>query len=105
MKGRNLLKKNEFYITVIIIVLACIIQVISGQFFTSNNLVDLLRSMIVPGMMAAGLFMVIVSGNIDVSFPYTAMLCMFAVTKWFLLLIIREKTILDVFEKKMKNTL
>ena len=25
MKGRNLLKKNEFYITVIIIVLACII--------------------------------------------------------------------------------
>ena len=44
MKGRNLLKKNEFYITVIIIVLACIIQVISGQFFTSNNLVDLLRS-------------------------------------------------------------
>ena len=83
MKGRNLLKKNEFYITVIIIVLACIIQVISGQFFTSNNLVDLLRSMIVPGMMAAGLFMVIVSGNIDVSFPYTARLCMFAVTKWF----------------------
>ena len=83
MKGRNLLKKNEFYITVIIIVLACIIQVISGQFFTSNNLVDLLRGMIVPGMMAAGLFMVIVSGNIDVSFPYTAMLCMFAVTKWF----------------------
>ena len=83
MKGRNLLKKNEFYITVIITVLACIIQVISGQFFTSNNLVDLLRSMIVPGMMAAGLFMVIVSGNIDVSFPYTAMLCMFAVTKWF----------------------
>ena len=83
MKGRNLLKKNEFYITVIIIVLACIIQVISGQFFTSNNLVDLLRSRIVPGMMAAGLFMVIVSGNIDVSFPYTAMLCMFAVTKWF----------------------
>ena len=83
MKGRNLLKKNEFYITVSIIVLACIIQVISGQFFTSNNLVDLLRSMIVPGMMAAGLFMVIVSGNIDVSFPYTAMLCMFAVTKWF----------------------
>ena len=62
MKGRNLLKKNEFYITVIIIVLACIIQVISGQFFTSNNLVDLLRSMIVPGMMAAGLFMVIVGG-------------------------------------------
>lgn len=55
----------------------------SGQFFTPNNLVDLLRSLIVPGMMAAGLFMVIASGNIDVSFPYTAMLCMFSVTKLF----------------------
>ena len=83
MKGKNLLKKNEFYIVIIIAVLACIIQIISGQVFTSNNIVDLLRSMIVPGMMAAGLFMVIVSGNIDVSFPYTAMLCMFAITKWF----------------------
>lgn len=42
-----------------------------------------MRSLIVPGMMAAGLFMVIASGNIDVSFPYTAMLCMFSVTKLF----------------------
>lgn len=83
MKLKNLTKRNEFYILIIIVVLACVIQAISGQFFTSNNLVDLLRSMIVPGMLAAGLFMVIVSGNIDVSFPYTAMLCMFAITKLF----------------------
>lgn len=83
MKLINLAKKNEFYVLIIIIVLACIIQAISGQFFTSNNIVDLLRSMIVPGMLAAGLFMVIVSGNIDVSFPYTAMLCMFVITKIF----------------------
>lgn len=83
MRWKNILKKNEFYILIIIVALAIVIQIISNQFFTSNNLVDLLRSMIVPGMLAAGLFMVIVSGNIDVSFPYTAMLCMFAVTKWF----------------------
>ncbi len=83
MNFKGLLKRNEFYISIIIIVLSLIIQVISGQFFTSNNLVDLFRSLIVPGMLAAGLFMVIVSGNIDVSFPYTAMLCMFFVTKLF----------------------
>ena len=83
MKIQRLLKRNEFYVALIIIILSLIIQAISGQFFTANNLVDLTRSLIVPGMMAAGLFMVIVSGNIDVSFPYTAMLCMFAVTKLF----------------------
>lgn len=76
-------KRNEFLVTVVIIALAMIIQLKSNQFFTSNNLVDLVRSLIVPGIMAAGLLMVIASGNIDVSFPYTAMLCMFFVTKLF----------------------
>lgn len=80
---RKILKCNEFYVGIIIVILIGIIQIKSGQFFTANNLVDLVRSLIVPGMMAAGLLMVIASGNIDVSFPYTAMLCMFAVTKLF----------------------
>lgn len=79
----RMLKRNEFYVVLIIIALSIIIQLKSGQFFTANNLVDLARSMIVPGIMAAGLLMVIASGNIDVSFPYTGMLCMFFVTKLF----------------------
>lgn len=83
MKMKKFLKRNEFYIILIIIALSLIIQITSGQFFTANNLVDLARSLIVPGMMASGLFMVIASGNIDVSFPYTAMLCMFFITKLF----------------------
>lgn len=83
MTVKKLIKKNEFFIILIIFILSLVIQIKSGQFFTANNMVDLIRSLIVPGMMAAGLFMVIASGNIDVSFPYTAMLCMFAVTKWF----------------------
>lgn len=80
---KTLLRRSEFYVTLIIIALSFIIQAKSGQFFTANNLVDLVRSLIVPGMMAAGLLMVIASGNIDVSFPYNAMLCMFFVTKLF----------------------
>lgn len=83
MKAKRLLKQNEFYVAVIIVALSVAIHLTSGQFFTANNLVDLVRSLIVPGMMASGLFMVIASGNIDVSFPYTAMLCMFSVTKLF----------------------
>jgi len=73
MNMKKLLKRNEFYVILIIVVLSLLIQMKSGQFFTANNIVDLVRSLIVPGMMAAGLFMVIASGNIDVSFPYTAM--------------------------------
>ena len=80
---RKILKRNEFIVAVVIVVLALLIHAKSGQFFTSNNLVDLARSIIVPGIMAAGLLMVIASGNIDVSFPYTAMLCMFFITDTF----------------------
>ena len=69
MNAKKLLKHNEFYVAVIIIALSFVIHMTSGQFFTANNLVDLVRSLIVPGMMASGLFMVIASGNIDVSFP------------------------------------
>lgn len=83
MKWKKILKRNEFYIVLIILALSILIEIKSGQFFTANNLVDLARSLIVPGMMACGLLMVIASGNIDVSFPYTAMLCMFSVTKLF----------------------
>ena len=67
MNMKKLLKRNEFYVILIIVVLSLLIQMKSGQFFTANNIVDLVRSLIVPGMMAAGLFMVIASGNIDVS--------------------------------------
>ena len=66
MNMKKLLKRNEFYVILIIVVLSLLIQIKSGQFFTANNIVDLVRSLIVPGMMAAGLFMVIASGNIDV---------------------------------------
>lgn len=83
MNIKKLTKRNEFYVLLIIVALSLIIQVTSGQFFTANNIVDLVRSLIVPGMMASGLLMVIASGNIDVSFPYTAMLCMFFITKLF----------------------
>lgn len=83
MKGKKVFKRNEFYVAMTIILLSVIIHTKSGQFFTSNNIVDLLRSIIVPGMLACGLMMVIASGNIDISFPAIAMLSMFSVTKLF----------------------
>lgn len=80
MKLKKLKSRNEIFAILILILFSLLIQFKSGQFFTPNNLVDMARSIIVPGIMACGLLMVIASGNIDVSFPYVAMLCMFLIT-------------------------
>ena len=77
MKMKNLLKRNEFYVGVILLVLCLVIQFKSGQFFTGNNMVDLARAMIIPGMLTMGVMMEIISGGIDVSFPSIAMLSMY----------------------------
>ncbi len=73
-KIKKVVKQTEFYILCIIIVFAVIIQIRSGQFFTSNNLMDLVRSMIVPGIYALCALLSFVSTGADVSFPLIAAL-------------------------------
>ncbi len=83
MKKRitRLLHSNEPYIFMIIIFLGVLVQIRSGQFFTGNNIVDLLSALIVPGLFALGEFMSLISGGIDVSFPALASLSTYAATK------------------------
>lgn len=83
-KLKRLTRKSEFYTFLIIVVLAIAIEIASGQFFTTNNFVDILSAMIVPGLFAIGEFMVLVSGGIDVSFPAAASLTVYATTKYLL---------------------
>ena len=78
----KIFRANEFYVFLVIVVIAIIIQARSGQFFTANNLVDLANAMVVPGLFAVGTFMVLVSGGIDVSFPALASLAVYAVTRY-----------------------
>lgn len=77
---KKLLKRNEFYVSVVIILLIGLIQAKSGQFFTANNLVDLARSCILPGILTLGIMIEIIAHSIDVSFPAIAMLTMYTVT-------------------------
>ncbi len=49
VKTNKLLKQNETYIFLIILALSFLIQIRSGQFYTSNNIVDIMSAMIVPG--------------------------------------------------------
>lgn len=78
---RRLATKNEPYVFLILLVLAVVIEIRSGQFFTANNFVDIASAMVVPGIFAIGAFMVLLSGGIDVSFPALASLSAFATTK------------------------
>ncbi len=78
---RKVVGRSEFYISLVFIALCLLIQVRSGQFFTPNNIVDLISAMVVPGVFAIGEFMVIVSGGFDVSFPALASLSAYATTK------------------------
>lgn len=81
---KKILKRNEIYIFLIIFALSLLIQIRSGQFYTPNNIVDIMSAMVVPGIFAIGAFLVILSGGIDVSFPALAALASYAVTKFFL---------------------
>jgi len=78
---KKLVSRHETYISMVIVLLAFLIQLRSGQFFTPNNLVDLASALVVPGLFAIGAFMVIASGGIDVSFPALASLSIYATTK------------------------
>ena len=69
--------RSEPYVLAAIILLGILIQARSGQFFTGNNLVDLVRAVIVPALLSVGCMMVIVSGGIDVSFTAVAALAMY----------------------------
>ncbi|GAB3815374.1 ABC transporter permease [Tessaracoccus terricola] len=76
----KLVRSNEFYLLLVILVVAAIIEVRSGQFFSITNLVNLANAMVVPGLFAVGTYMVLVSGGIDVSFPALASLAVYALT-------------------------
>ncbi|MCP1102693.1 simple sugar transport system permease protein [Aequitasia blattaphilus] len=77
---KKLKKQTEFYVFLIIIALAVFIQIRSGLFFTNNNLVDLLRSMIVPSIYALCALLAFVSTGPDVSFPLIAALSSYLAT-------------------------
>ena len=93
---KQLLSKNEFYVAIIIVILAVFIQATSGLFFAVNNFVDLLRAIIVNAIYALCGLLAFVSTGADVSFPMIAGLSTYVAFKlgqetslpWFVLLLI-----------------
>lgn len=63
------IKRNEFWLIVIIAILATIIAIMTPEFLTIGNIYDLLNNYAMLTILACGLFIVLISGGIDISFP------------------------------------
>ncbi len=64
---KNIIKKQEFTLFVILIIMCVIIGFFNITFFSIENLIDLLKTNLVLTMMAMGMLLVILTGGIDVS--------------------------------------
>jgi simple sugar transport system permease protein len=64
--------RTEFYLAVVIVVIGALLSVLSPYFLTISNLIDLIETYSVTAILAMGLFVVLVSGGIDISFAATA---------------------------------
>lgn len=78
---KKLLKRNEFFVALTVVLLSLIIGIKNPVFFTAANMVDLMKNSIVPGIMAFALMLGIIAGGIDVSFPATAVVSMYLTSK------------------------
>jgi simple sugar transport system permease protein len=71
-------RTTEAYLALAILLLAIIWSLATPYFLTLANLVDLLEGYSVTAILAMGLFVVLVSGGIDISFAATASVAQYA---------------------------
>ena len=64
--------RGEWITAGLIVLLCTVISVLNPDFLQVQTLFDLMRSITVPGIFALGVFVVLASGGIDVSFPAIA---------------------------------
>ena len=79
---RKLLKTNEFYVAVIIVVLSIVIGAVNPRFLTVLTVVDTLRSSMLMLILSMGVLVVLISGGIDVSFPAIASFSMYTTLRF-----------------------
>ncbi len=64
---KQLLKHNETYLLLIVIIFSIVLTTINPVFLTRENMFDLLKSSSGTAILAVGVFIVLLSGGIDVS--------------------------------------
>jgi len=74
----------EGWLTWVIIIMVVFFTLMSPQFLTIQNLLDLSESYAVTGVFALGLFVVLVTGGIDISFAAVASVVQYIIATWLL---------------------
>src|SRR5258708_37102750 len=64
--------RTEAYLAVVIVLIGAVLGLLSPYFLTLSNFIDLIETYSVTAILAMGLFVVLVSGGIDISFAATA---------------------------------
>lgn len=70
---------NEGYLAWVLVMVIVTFTLLSDQFLTLRNLLDLSESYAVSGIFALGLFVVLVTGGIDISFAAVASVVQYAI--------------------------
>lgn len=78
------IKQHEFYLAVLIALIVIGLGCSSDDFLTLGNIFDMSVSSAILGIMACGLFVVLISGGIDISFPATAAIAQYVMATYVL---------------------
>ncbi len=78
-KFREFFQGTEWYLILVIVVLIAILSMATEDFFSLENLFDILISNAFLGIIAAGFLVVLISGGIDISFTATATVAQYIV--------------------------
>src|SRR5512147_12842 len=79
--GGRLTRSHESYLFVLIIAYCLIVNSINPTFLSLENVFDVLKSSSIMGTMALGVFVVMLSGGMDISFTAIATVSMFVTVK------------------------
>ncbi len=76
---KRLLRSQEFYVAIAVVVFSALITLVNPSFLTLENFLDLLKGYTFLGILAVGVLIVLISGGIDISFTATATVGMYVV--------------------------
>ena len=74
--------QHEFWLGLLVIALTVGLSVSTGEFLSLGNLTDIATSYAILGILACGLFVVLISGGIDISFPAMTAIAQYVMASW-----------------------
>nr|WP_318380093.1 ABC transporter permease [uncultured Enterobacter sp.] len=78
----RLVGQHEFWLGLLVIALIVGLSVSTDEFLSLGNLTDVATSYAILGILACGLFVVLISGGIDISFPAMTAIAQYAMASW-----------------------